>query len=124
MATKTPATAPKTERQARLNRAAEKVNGKSEIKKLSAPQIRILTALKSGKPLTRAQIVEKAEIDPTAVGNQAGYVDPEVNDRPVHSHNLSNRKFVKLEIHEDTGVTYTITALGKKALETALAAAK
>lgn len=91
-------------------------------KALSKPQVRILTALKSGKPLTRAALVEKAEIDPTAVGNAAGYIDPEVNARPVHANNLLNRKFVKLEVHEETGATYTITAAGKKALEAALKA--
>lgn len=87
---------------------------------LGKVQLRILKALsKAVKPLTGQQLADKAEVDPSMIGNQAGYRDPEINARPVHQYNLLNRKLVRLEQHEGEPAVYSITAAGRSALEKA-----
>lgn len=89
-------------------------------KPLGTVQIRLLTALaKAADGLTGVELAAKAEVHPTAIGNQAGYRDAEINSRPVHASNLLNRGFVKLADREDRGHVYTVTAAGRKALEKA-----
>jgi hypothetical protein len=86
-------------------------------------QIRILKALsKSGKALTGKQLAEKAEVDASMIGNQAGYRDEKINARPVHKHNLVNEGLVKIKPEEvgSNGATqflYEITAKGRNVLE-------
>ena len=86
-------------------------------------QLRVLKALKSGAALTGSALAEKADIDPTMVGNQVGYRNPEINERPVHAGNLFNRGLVKIETDQSgegrSKTVYSITAAGKKALESA-----
>lgn len=106
----------KTKAPAKPKTTVKKIEGK---KGLSGSQIRILKVLvKASGPMTRADISKKTEIDTAAVGNQIGYVDAEINARPVHAHNLLNRKFVRFGNNEDKpGVVYEITAAGRKAIE-------
>lgn len=113
-------------------KSAKKVAKKPVTKKAKAPadpnkltkvQVAILKTLKSGKPLTRNQLAEKTPCDPAQVGVSVGYNDPDINARPVHSGNLVNRKAVRIEQHDIDGrdtITYTITATGKKLLESNL----
>lgn len=86
-------------------------------------QLRVLKALKSGAALTGSALAEKADIDSTMVGNQVGYRNPEINERPVHAGNLFNRGLVKIETDQSgegrSKTVYSITAAGKKALESA-----
>lgn len=111
---KAPAKAKKEAKPAKAEKAPKDKSG------LSKPQVRILQALaKAGKALDRKQLASKADIDGTLIGNAAGYLDPEINARPVHANNLVNRKFVKIETHDIDGkdvTTFTITASGKAAL--------
>lgn len=97
---------------------------KTETPKLGKVKIRLLSAMaKAKKPLTGSELAEKAEVDPTAIGNQVGYRDESINKRAVHKHNLVNRGYAKIEWDEkESGAqfaTYVITAAGKKALESA-----
>src|SRR5262249_1392949 len=106
----------------------EKAEGKGKDEKetetkdkpLSDRQVRILKSLlKAGKPLKGKQLAAAAQIDPTSIGNQAGYRDPEINEREVHRFNLLNRGYVKLTQENIEGrerFVYSITAAGKKAL--------
>jgi hypothetical protein len=111
---KAPAKAKKEDKAAKPEKAPKDKSG------LSKPQVRVLQALaKAGKALDRKQLSSKAEIDGTLIGNTVGYLDPEINARPVHANNLVNRKFVKIETHDIDGkdvTTFTITASGKAAL--------
>lgn len=116
-----------------VKKAAKKTPAKKETKKaakastngaakkdITSVQLRILGALaRNSKPLSRNELASKAEVDPTQVGNAAGYVDPEINAREVHAHNLLNKKYVKIEQKEGEPVTYSITAAGKAAYEKA-----
>lgn len=107
----------KTAKKAQAKKPAAKKDGPKE---LSAPQVRILKALaRNSRPLKGTDLAEKAEVDPSAIGNQAGYRDPDINKRPVHKHNLLNRGLVKIEDaakhdHEATGYVYVLTAKGRE----------
>jgi hypothetical protein len=98
---------------------AESKKEEAKEKPLSAPQLRILAALsEAGRGMTGGELAEAAEVDPSAIGNQAGYRKPDINAREVHKFNLLNRGFVKLEAAGEgsRGMVYLITAAGKKAL--------
>src|SRR5690242_1633048 len=86
-------------------------------KGLRAPQVRILQALaKSGKPLSRKEIAEKAPVDLAACVEYIGSADPAIrkaND-VKHFPSLVSLGLVKEERHEGEPVTYAITAKGRK----------
>lgn len=90
-------------------------------KELGQPQIRVLKVLaKARGPMSGTDIADKAAIDRTMVGNQIGYKNAEINDRPVHQYNLLNRGYVRFGNNEEgVGVHFEITAAGRKALEKA-----
>lgn len=85
---------------------------------LTGSQVKVLTALLK-KPLNGKEISEKTGIHPTAVGNIAGYRNPEINSREVHAGNLLNKKLVRIMIPEEgeRGFRYEITAAGKKVIQ-------
>lgn len=93
---------------------AKKTDGTIERRsELRNPQIKLLVALRNGKPLTRSKLMEKCpgvglteHLGPL----KAGIVNP-------YTVSLLEHKFVKGEKTEDQGVVYTITASGLKALE-------
>lgn len=92
---------------------------------ITGTQVRLLKALsKTPAGLTGSELAAKAEVHPTAIGNQAGYRDPEINKREVHAGVLSNRGYVTIKEVEDRGYVYAITAAGRKALTTAEKAPK
>lgn len=103
--------------------AKTETNGAAPKKDLRDGQVRILKALlKAGRSLTGSDLAAKAEVDPSLIGNLAGYRNAEINARPVHAQNLLNRGFVKFVQGEKDGretTEYTITAAGRKALEKA-----
>ena len=87
---------------------------------LRKPQVRILAALrKANKPLTRAQIAEKAPADLAWMNSWIGSNDDSIraeNDKKFPS--LLFLKMVKFAAAEDESKTaYEITAIGRKALE-------
>lgn len=88
---------------------------------LRAPQIRILQALsKSKTPLNRAEIASQAPCDVASLTEQLGSLDEAkrlVND-VKHFPSLLSLGFVKSDTGE-SGVVYSITANGRKALEKA-----
>lgn len=102
--------------------AKKKTVKKTAVKtpELTKPQFRILSVLKTGKPMKRSALAEKADVDPTSIGKHCGYLKPEINKRPVHAGNLLNLKFIVLDSADLDGKTipvFKITATGKKALE-------
>jgi hypothetical protein len=85
---------------------------------LRTPQVRILTALsKSKAPLSRKELAEKAEVDQAGCTEWIGSSDiakRKANDAKYFP-SLLTLGHVKAEEGE-SGVTYTITASGKKAI--------
>ncbi len=119
----TPVAAPETQapKKAPRKKAVKKAPAAKREKKdgLRKPQVRILKALaKSGKPLTRAQIAEKASCDVAGMVEWIGSADPEVrtaNDKK-HFPSLVSLGLVKQEQHDVDGrdvVVYAVTAKGK-----------
>lgn len=118
------ATAPKSNGTPKATKPAPAAKAETAPKKdLRDGQVRILKALlKAGRSLTGSDLAAKAGVDPSLIGNLAGYRNAEINARPVHAQNLLNRGFVKLVPGEKDGretTEYTITAAGKKAAEKA-----
>ncbi len=113
-AKKAPAKATKT-----VKAEPKKVEG------LRKPQIRLLEALKkAGKPLSRAQAAEKAEVDQAACVEYIGSSNPEIrkSNDAKHFPSLISLGLVKHEQHDIDGkdvVVYSITAKGKEKLEKA-----
>lgn len=107
-----PKTAPKAKAEAKPTVA--ELNGG-----LRKPQIRVLRLLgKSGKAMDRAAISEKAPVDQASCVEYLGSHDDAVrkaNDKK-HFPSLVTLGYVAHEDHEDSGVTYEITAKGKKFL--------
>ena len=87
-----------------------------EVGDLTPTQVKILKVLVK-KPLTGKEIAESAGVDPTVIGNAAGYRKDEINERPCHAGNLLNRGLVKLLVPEEgsRGYRFEITAKGKTA---------
>jgi len=111
--TRTPKTT-KTTKTAK--KPAAKKPAKSNGPALGKVHVRILRALaKSGKPMSRTQLAKAAQVHPSVIGKYAGYVNPDINARPVHSGNLLNQGMVKIEAHPD-GTYYAITPKGRKAV--------
>lgn len=87
------------------------------------PQIRVLKALRRvTKPLTRAEISERGEVDLAMLTEYIGSHDDAIrakNDKAVMP-SLRTLGFVKAEQHDIDGrdvVVHTITASGRKALD-------
>jgi hypothetical protein len=99
---------------------SEKTTAKKTGDDLRKPQQRILQTLaKSNEPLSRAEIAEKAKMDP-AMTNLLGSPDPKIrakNDK-AHFKSLTTLGYVKL-IDRDGPATYSITPAGGKALAAA-----
>jgi len=107
-------------KKAKAPAAAKEPRAKKE--GLRKPQVRILAALrKANKPLTRAQISEKAPADLAWMNSWIGSNDESIraeNDKTFPS--LLTLKMVKFAAAEDESKTaYEITAIGRKALEKA-----
>ena len=89
---------------------------------LRKPQYRILKALAKGKPLTRAQLAEKAPVDVAACVEYVGSHDEatrKANDKK-HFPSLISLGLVRFGNDEDAGAAvYEITAKGKTAAEKA-----
>jgi hypothetical protein len=109
--------------------AAAPAPAKKEAKKgLRQPQVRILAALKkAGKALSRADISQKAPVDPAACVEYIGSNDADVrkaNDAK-HFPSLISLKLVKFANPDEGAATvYEITAAGTQALEKAQAESK
>lgn len=101
--------------------ASTKAKAKSELRK---PQVRILAVLVKGKPLTRAQIAEKAPVDNAMCTSYIGSLDETVRkktDKAVMM-SLLSLGFVSHKQYDKDGkdvVEYSITASGRKALDAA-----
>lgn len=124
----TTTTAPKTEVKKTVAKTAQKADAKASTSGkpgLRKPQYRILKCLaKSPKPLTRAQIAEKAPVDQAACVEYIGSHDGDIrkaNDAK-HFPSLVSLGLVKHEQHDVDGrdvVVYMITAKGKAVSEKA-----
>lgn len=92
---------------------------KSKSDGLRKPQIRVLQALgKSKQPLSRKEISDKGEVDLAMLNSYIGSHDTKIrakNDKKVMP-SLLTLGYVKASDGE-SGVVYSITAAGKKALE-------
>jgi hypothetical protein len=90
--------------------------------RLGPNRVAVLQALKSGKALTKKELIEATKMDATAFGFTVAYTGPkgvEINARPVHANSLINRKFVEIAHEEGKAATFTITKAGKEALAAA-----
>lgn len=92
---------------------------------LRKPQVRILAALaKTGRPMTRVELAKAAPVDQATCVEYLGSADPEkrkAND-VKHFPSLVSLGYVKQIMDDQDGSTvwvHTITATGKKALESA-----
>lgn len=129
-----PAKAPKAKKPAKKAAKGKKPTKKAERKPrekkegLNKPQIRVLQCLaKAGKPLTRAQISEKAPVDLAFCTTYIGSSDEAkrlANEAKRGTTSLLTYKYVRVEQHEGQPDTYVITSAGRSALEKAKAAAK
>lgn len=119
VAKEAPAPKAKKETTAKSNVAAKKrAVLKDGVKSLSKAQVSILRVLAKYGPLVGQEIAKRAGVNSTMIGSQAGYRKEEINERPVHQWNLTNRKFVKLLVPDEDShqFRYAITPLGVKAL--------
>ena len=86
---------------------------------LRKPQIRILQALaKSGKPLSRKELADKASVDQAGCVEWVGSVNSDIREANDKKHfpSLVSRKFVRFDNQDINGrdtVVYAITAAGK-----------
>lgn len=113
--------APKTEK--KTEKKADPKTPRAPKEGLRTPQVRVLKVLvKAKSPMTRKQIAEKADLDPTKVGDYVG-PRPETQSEETQARwkfrDLVSLKLVKVLL-EDTGTrsiqTYEITAAGKAAV--------
>lgn len=102
----------------KVGEAKKRAVVKDGVKSLSKAQVSILRVLQKYGPLVGQEIAKRANVNSTMIGNQAGYRNEEINERPVHQWNLMNRKYVKLLVPDEDSnqYRYMITPLGVKAL--------
>ena len=99
---------------------APKAKAEPKAKGLRKPQVRILVALsKSGKPLSRAEISEKATVDVATCTEYIGSIDEvkRLANDVKHFPSLISLGFIRFAAPEEgKGANYEITAAGKKAV--------
>ena len=87
--------------------------------KLKKPQLRILSALKDGHEMTRAEIALAAKVDNASLTGYIGSLDPEIrekNDREWHPC-LISMDLVNTIVYDENGrdvTRYFITKTGKE----------